>query len=60
MQDVLETGDFVRVHRQYMVNLDHIQKLVKGEGTYLLLSNGVSIPVARQQKDRLMERFGWI
>ncbi|CAN5670588.1 LytTR family DNA-binding domain-containing protein [soil metagenome] len=60
VQDVLETRDFVRVHRQYMVNLDHIQKLVKGEGTYLLLTNGASIPVARQQKDRLMERFGWV
>ena len=58
VQDVLETRDFVRVHRQFMVNLEHIQKLVKGEGMYLLLTNGVSIPVARQQKDRLMERFG--
>ena len=60
VQEVLETHDFVRVHRQYMVNLNHIQKLVKGEGTYLLLTNGVTIPVARQQKDRLMERFGWV
>ncbi|MGA0557025.1 LytR/AlgR family response regulator transcription factor [Larkinella sp. VNQ87] len=60
VQEVFETRDFLRVHRQYMVNLEHIQKLVKGEGTYLLLSNGVSIPVARQQKDRLMERFGWL
>ena len=60
VQDVLETREFVRVHRQFIVNLDHIQKLVKGEGTYLLMSNGVSIPVARQQKDRLMERFGWV
>ena len=60
VQDVLETRDLVRVHRQFMVNLAHIQKLVKGEGTYLLLTNGVSIPVARQQKDRLMERFGWV
>lgn len=60
VQEVLEVGDFVRVHRQFMVNLDHIQKLVKGEGTYLLMTNGVSIPVARQQKDRLMERFGWV
>ena len=60
VQDVLETRDFVRVHRQYMVNLEHIQKLVKGEGTYLLLTSGASIPVARQQKDRLMERFGWL
>jgi two-component system LytT family response regulator len=60
VQDVLETRDFVRVHRQFMVNLERIQKLVKGEGMYLLLTNGVSIPVARQQKDRLMERFGWL
>jgi two-component system, LytTR family, response regulator len=57
VQDVLETGDFVRVHRQFMVNLEHIQKLVKGEGTYLLMTDGTTIPVARQQKDRLMERF---
>lgn len=60
MQEVLETGDFVRVHRQYIVNLAHIQKLVKGEGMYLLMGNGTSIPVSRQQKERLMERFGWI
>ncbi|MBD2704462.1 response regulator transcription factor [Spirosoma sp. BT702] len=60
VQEVLETGDFVRVHRQYIVNLEHIQKLVKGEGTYLLMTNGTSIPIARQQKDRLMERFGWV
>lgn len=60
VQEVLETRDFMRVHRQFMVNLEHIQKLVKGEGTYLVLTNGVSIPVARQQKYRLMERFGWI
>lgn len=60
VQEVLETHDFVRVHRQFLVNLTHIQKLVKGEGTYLLLSNGGTIPVARQQKDRLLERFGWL
>jgi two-component system LytT family response regulator len=58
VQEVLEMGDFVRVHRQYIVNLGHIQKLVKGEGTYLQMSNGTTIPVARQQKERLMERFG--
>lgn len=60
VQEVLETRDFVRVHRQFIVNLEHIQKLVKGEGIYLLLTNGITIPVARQQKDRLMERFGWV
>ncbi|MFC5408076.1 LytR/AlgR family response regulator transcription factor [Larkinella bovis] len=60
VQEVLEERGFLRVHRQYIINLEHIQKLVKGEGVYLQLSNGVSIPVARQQKDRLLQRFGWL
>ncbi len=60
VQEVLEPRNFVRVHRQFMVNIVHIKKLIKGEGTYLLLTNGASIPVARQQKERLMERFGWV
>jgi two-component system, LytTR family, response regulator len=60
VQEVLEAQNFVRVHRQYVVNLAHIQKLIKGEGTYLLLSNGSTIPISRQQKDRLLERFGWL
>ena len=60
VQDMLESRNFLRVHRQYVVNLDHIKRLVKGEGTYLVLTDGSSIPVSRQQKDRLMERFGWV
>ncbi|WP_020607252.1 LytR/AlgR family response regulator transcription factor [Spirosoma spitsbergense] len=60
VQDMLEVRNFLRVHRQYVVNLDHIKRLVRGEGTYLVLTNGVSIPVSRQQKDRLLERFGWV
>lgn len=59
VQEMLETRNFLRIHRQYVVNLDHIKRLVKGEGTYVVLTNGASIPVARQHKDRLLERFGW-
>ena len=43
---------------------DTIKRLVKGEGTYLVLTDDrrqqSSIPVSRQQKERLMERFGWV
>jgi two-component system, LytTR family, response regulator len=60
VQEMLETRNFLRVHRQYVVNLDHIKRMIKGEGTYLVLTNGMSIPVARQHKDRLLERFGWV
>ncbi|WP_375448325.1 LytR/AlgR family response regulator transcription factor [uncultured Fibrella sp.] len=60
IQELLEERDFLRVHRQYLINLNHIKKFVKGEGNYLVMSNMQAIPVSRTQKDRLMERFGWL
>ncbi|MFT3679227.1 MAG: LytTR family DNA-binding domain-containing protein [Ferruginibacter sp.] len=60
IQEVLEERNFLRVHRQYLVNLDHIKKYVRGEGNYLVLSNGQNVSVARNQKDRLIEKFGWL
>jgi len=60
IQEVLEERNFLRVHRQYLVNLGHIKKYVRGDGNYLILSNDQSIPVARNQKEKLVERFGWL
>ena len=60
IQLVLEERNFLRVHRQYLVNLNLIKKYVRGEGNYLLMQGGQSIPVARNQKERLLEKFGWL
>jgi two-component system LytT family response regulator len=60
IQEILEERNFLRVHRQYLVNLDQITKYVRGEGNYLILSNGKSITVARTQKEKLIQKFGWL
>ena len=60
VQEVLEERNFLRVHRQYVINLDHIKLFMKGEGAYLVMTNDVSIPVARNQKEKLVQRFGWL
>jgi two-component system LytT family response regulator len=60
VQEVLEAGNFLRVHRQYVINLDQIKLFMKGEGAYLVMTNEVSIPVARNQKEKLVQRFGWL
>lgn len=60
IQDLLEERNFLRVHRQYLINLNHIKKFVKGEGSYVVMTNQQTIPVSRIQKDRLVERFGWL
>ena len=60
IQELLEERGFLRVHRQFLINLNQIKKFVKGEGNYVIMTNDQSIPVSRTQKDRLMEQFGWL
>lgn len=59
IQVLLEEYHFLRVHRQYIVNLNLIKKFVKAENAVILHNNN-SIPVARSQKDKLMEKFDWL
>ena len=56
VQEVLEEDNFLRVHRQYIINLNHVRQLNRNEGV-LTMSNGDIIPVARNQKERLIERY---
>jgi two-component system, LytTR family, response regulator len=60
VQEVLEERNFLRVHRQYLINLDHIKLYHKGDGSYVVMTGEVSIPVAKNQKDRLVQKFGWL
>jgi two-component system LytT family response regulator len=56
LQDVLEGSHFMRIHRQYIVNLHHIRHFSKGESE-LTLTGNVLLPVARTLKDKLLEMF---
>ena len=59
VQEVLEEEHFLRVHRQYLINLNHVKQLNRNEGM-LTMDNGEYIPIARAQKERLMERYRWL
>jgi len=48
---------FIRVHHSYMVNLNEVNKYVRGEGGYLIMSNGTTVNVSRSRKDALMRLF---
>ena len=57
MEELLEEHSFTRVHRCYLVNLNEVEKYVKGEGGYLLMSDGTTIDVARNKKELLMKKL---
>lgn len=57
MEELLEQHSFIRVHRFYLVNLNEIEKYIKGEGGYLVMSDGTTIDVARNKKDVLLKKL---
>jgi two-component system, LytTR family, response regulator len=59
VQEVLEESHFLRVHRQFIINLNRVKQFSRNEGI-LTMDNGDHIPVARNQKERLVEKYGWL
>lgn len=57
MEEVLEDHSFVRVHRSYLVNLNEVEKYVKGEGGYLIMIDGSMIDVSRNKKELLLKKL---
>ena len=48
---------FLRVHYSYLINVNEVTKYVRGEGGYVVMSDGSSVNVARSRKDALMKWF---
>jgi len=48
---------FVRVHHSYLVNLNEVTKYIRGEGGYLIMSDGSTVNVSRSRKDALLKFF---
>lgn len=59
VQYVLEESHFLRVHRQYIINLNHVKQFNRNE-SILIMDNGEHLPIARNQKERLIEKYGWL
>jgi two-component system LytT family response regulator len=56
-EELLADCNFVRIHKSYLVNLEHIKEYVRGEGGTVIMSNGHEVEVSRRKKDMLMTRI---
>jgi two-component system LytT family response regulator len=56
-EELLGDSNFVRVHKSFLVNLEHIKEYIRGEGGTVILSNAHEIEVSRRKKDLLMKRM---
>jgi two-component system LytT family response regulator len=55
IEELLEDHSFIRIHRSYLVNLKEIEKYMKADGGYVVMSDGSQIYVSRNKKEELIK-----
>jgi two-component system LytT family response regulator len=56
-EQLREFPSFLRVHHSYIVNLNEVLKYVRGEGGYLVMTDGSTVNVSRSRKETLLKHF---
>lgn len=57
-EDLLPGSIFIRIHHSYIININCIEKYIKGEGGQLLMKNGAALDVARRKKEEVLKIIG--
>jgi two-component system LytT family response regulator len=57
IEEMLDDYSFARVHHSHLVNLNEVDKYMKGEGGYLLMSDGKTVDVSRSRKEILLKKL---
>lgn len=47
-------SNFIRIHSSHLVNLHHIKTYQRGDGGYVVMSDGTTVEVSRSRKKELM------
>lgn len=57
LEEALAGSDFYRIHHSYLINLNHVQKFVRGEGGYIIMCDGTNLGISRSRRQEFMELF---
>ena len=56
-EKLLEGSSFLRVHRTYLINLQHVNEYQRGEGGIVVMRHGAEIEISRRKKDFFLARI---
>jgi two-component system LytT family response regulator len=48
---------FERVHNSYLVNMNEVSKYIRGDGGYLLMSDGSTVSISKSRRESLIKWF---
>lgn len=56
-ESIIDNNQFIRTHQSYLVNMRHVTQFDKRNGGFLILPNGVEIPVSTRKKEEVLAHF---
>lgn len=56
-ENLLESDGFCRIHASYLINMKEVKSYHKGDGGYVIMSNGNSLEVSRAKKEAFISRL---
>jgi len=56
-EKMLNAYNFYRVHKRHVVNLNYIRKFTRGEGSMVIMEDGLEIDVSRRRRPAFLERL---
>ncbi|MBL7910835.1 MAG: response regulator transcription factor [Bacteroidia bacterium] len=59
-EELLSDLNFFRVHNSCLINLVHVTKYVKGDGGYVVMTDGSSVEVSRRKKNDLLNKLSMV
>lgn len=56
-EKILEEAGFLRVHRTFLINMQHVGEYHRGEGGVVIMSNGAEVEISRRKKEIFLSRI---
>jgi two-component system LytT family response regulator len=53
-ENILSDSGFCRVHHSSLINMRHVQKYIRGEGGYVLLTDGHQVNISRRRREEFI------
>ncbi len=54
-EDMLTPHNFFRIHKSYLINVNHILMIKKNDGTTVMMSNNAELPISFRRKDAFLK-----
>lgn len=52
--EAVDSPQFIRTHKSFLVNMDHIRSLSRKDGGFLEMRNGAQIPISRNNREKIL------